>query len=501
MAYCTVAEYTLNNTEKFISVTKARDNGTEVQLQDTVCTGMMRVPQGQFINAFFDSQEREPIPDCTVRVAFCRSTDCKVYISPTAINDDMDTAFYQFEEDTVYIYVIAGWCETFSFLLHYRAVRFSRQHLPVVVTSSTSGYVTSPGYDDMKPYPAFLNATFRLNITQGEVVLVSFPHFSVEMHPVCRYDSLTLSVDSGKDLRWVKCGVSDLALQVFNASVHLWFQSDNVVQSSGFKMMYTVLNSSQEPLILNNGLLNCSVAHFAEFAHHVNCNLAVECAGKEDEADCSYTTNACGPGLVDAGDKCYYYARVTENLTWYEAYSECLSLNKTLVSPRSPREWERFLRLMGHGSKTSTVYTGLRTSQASVAKVPALYRNMWQWSDQTMALYTHLEDVSHLPIPMCTKLLRDYRMDSLLTASCVHPYTARYVCEKEKSWANAARGDGLLLPSLGVNSTWPKNVTVVPCPSGHVVRDFLACDPQSQCWEANQTSSCETLGECKMKAA
>nr|KAG5698641.1 hypothetical protein BaRGS_003155 [Batillaria attramentaria] len=40
------------------------------------------------------------------------------------------------------------------------------------------------------------------------------------------------------------------------------------------------------------------------------CNLEVECLEAEDEVDCPYSSDACGSGQIEAGDKCYTYEYV-----------------------------------------------------------------------------------------------------------------------------------------------------------------------------------------------
>ncbi|KAL8617016.1 hypothetical protein ACOMHN_014187 [Nucella lapillus] len=270
----------------------------------------------------------------------------------------------------------------------------------------------------------------------------------------------------------------------------LQFVSDNVVQNSGFKMMYTIFNKTEEPKMIAEDLFDCSVPHFQDFAHHLNCNLAVNCIGKEDEMNCDYTSEECGPGHIDAGDKCYTYSRLQRGLSWYEAYSYCLASNQTLVSPSNRQEWENFVDMTLYGRKVSTVYTGLRTAQATAAAVPALYQTMWQWSDKTLGLYIHL-DVQRNSVPACTKYVPSaHRMQ---TASCVKARDSRYVCEAWKSSVDLSP-DSLVMPALDSNYTWSKNVSVVSCPSGHVVRDFLLCDLQSHCQEDRYASPCVVKG-------
>ena len=87
------------------------------------------------------------------------------------------------------------------------------------------------------------------------------------------------------------------------------------------------------------------------------------------------------------------------------------------------------------------------------------------------------------------RLLRESNPTNLQTVSCVQPTDARYVCERWKTTSSLAK-DKVATPSLGGNYTWTKNVTLVTCPPGHLVRDYLSCDLQSQCREEHYESSC-----------
>ncbi|XP_070196645.1 G-protein coupled receptor GRL101-like [Littorina saxatilis] len=354
--------------------------------------------------------------------------------------------------------------------------------------------------------------TLKIEVGSDEVILVSFPHFDIENHTECRYDSLQLSLinssgtselydslqlslinSSGTSELWRRCGVLDLPAQVFHNSVYLKFVSDDSVQRSGFKVVYTILPKAEEPTAVGDDVFDCSVDHFYKFAHHFNCNLAVNCDGEEDEKNCSYSSEDCGAGSIDAGEKCFTYSRVEKGLSWYDAYSRCLRQNETLANPRDPEEWGIFKEAMSYGKKTATVYTGLRTSQNTVAEVPSLYRDLWQWSDTTIALYVNVS-LRSIAIPMCTYFRVEEGPHNLATVSCVVPMDARFVCERLKSSTVETPG-GVTLPLLETNATWSKNITLMPCPSGHVVRDFLSCDLQSQCRDERDRKLCETEGD------
>ena len=409
VAGCVVAERTVG-TERFVNITKEHGNRTALTSDEvTQCEGEISVTSGYGIDAFFDTLVMEPESDCQLQVFFCKKkiSKCEVEVFGYTMEDDSSSSqdFFQFQDHHMHVDVSAQHCSNFHLQLHYRAVPLSSFHsLPVVNTSSTSGYITTPGYEDGKNYLADMNTTVQLSIAEDQVILLSFPHFHLENHTVCRYDSLKLYTvnSSGNFLYKTLCGQQDLPLMVFNDNVVISFVSDSIIHRSGFKMLFTILPKSNAPRIVHDDLLDCSVAHYEQFAPHVNCNLAVECAGKEDERQCPYSSQECQPGEIDAGETCYTYTRLQKELSWYDAYSQCLNMNQTLVNPGSPLAWSNFMRVMSYGRKTSVVYTGLRTSQTPANGVPALYRDMWQWSDQVMGLYVHL-DITTGSVPVCSR--------------------------------------------------------------------------------------------------
>ncbi|KAK7474463.1 hypothetical protein BaRGS_00034285 [Batillaria attramentaria] len=190
-----------------------------------------------------------------------------------------------------------------------------RRKLWVTYTTpnSDAGYVTTPFYGESAPYLNHINDSFILDLPPNHVVMISFSDFDIADHNNCRNDSVTLYeiVQRNTSQVWKKCGPYTLGLpaQVFRNSLRLDVQSNLTRFNAGFKMLFTVLPESQEPESLGNGTYNCSVPHFERFRPHFNCNLVKECQDMEDERDCSYTSDECGVGFVDLGDKCFTFPR------------------------------------------------------------------------------------------------------------------------------------------------------------------------------------------------
>nr|KAG5695272.1 hypothetical protein BaRGS_028207 [Batillaria attramentaria] len=203
--------------------------------------------------------------------------------------------------------------------------------LEEVPLSSRSGYVTSFAFDGQTRYAHNTQAYATLQVFPGEVVMISFPHFDLEKDGGCRADRVSLYEEGywlgslGLWRMWSRCGQDDTPPQIYRGNITLEFVSDATETRSGFKMFYSFHPTSEIPQQLDTGLFNCSVPHYTSFRLHLDCNLETECTAGEDEGDCPYTSAACGPGFVDARNKCYRYVTIRKEITWYDAYEQCRS--------------------------------------------------------------------------------------------------------------------------------------------------------------------------------
>ena len=55
-----------------------------------------------------------------------------------------------------------------------------------------------------------------------------------------------------------KCGQQDILSRVYRSSITFSFHSDDLLQFTGFKMMYAILPKSQGPQELSDNLYRCS---------------------------------------------------------------------------------------------------------------------------------------------------------------------------------------------------------------------------------------------------
>ena len=363
------------------------------------------------------------------------------------------------------------------------------EDLPVVRLTDTVSYVTSPRFNGLDLlYPSLYDGEFDLHVTDDECVMISFTHFALEPAESCAYDYLEFSVTALTDT-WTLCGLQDIPLRVYHSSVHLSFHSDSSDQFTGFKMMYAILPRSQEPQQLSDNLYNCSVPHFHSFKPLLSCNMVTECQGNEDEEDCSYYSNDCGPGALDAETKCYRFVRHDSHISWNDGHLECIEDNQNLVTLATQEEFWKFRRIMASGRNLRLVYIGAQLVDR-MQDLPAetMYKYFWQWVDGRTAILLNIA-ADESPT-RCAYY--DPSNGNIESQDCREAKNADVVCEFEKLNAHSVNKSKVqLVSSVSIDlndALW--NVSMAQCPSGHVTRDFLSCDTRGQCGAKESMTSC-----------
>ncbi|KAK7503736.1 hypothetical protein BaRGS_00004859, partial [Batillaria attramentaria] len=385
---------------------------------------------------------------------------------------------------------------SFYFRFSFFLIESSEKHkLPVTKITNTTGYITTFAFDGKIRYANYIyfqNA--EVTVPAGYFLLVSFPHVDIQESPSCQLDGLSLALyeswqgSSQYWQEWIKCGRENIPAKIYNTSLSVDFSSDKAVSGTGFKMFYSIHPANQQPERLTSGLFNCSVPYFHTFQLHFSCNLATDCVEGEDEMDCPYKSYVCGPHLIDAGSKCLQYIEVGREITWYDAYQQCTDMGKRLVSPRTHTEWGMFTNILTYGKTTRPVFVGLTTSPSNMA---AMYRDVWHWTDQTMAFYANMY-AQHLAKPSCA-LVPAIHQDRLQPVACAASTYVNYLlCESDKpvnstttimpTLSPGTRSTSQFLSEKGAQLTW--------CPGGHMTLDFLSCDPEAQCNFLQYATSC-----------
>ena len=204
---------------------------------------------------------------------------------------------------------------------------------------------------------------------------------------------LTISINKGIDqiltvMRSRGFDSTDLATKICNTDVplaHLIKDMELVVSHSteqgsrlginiydvGFRLFFSILPRRMAPKRLADRTWNCSVPHWPQFRSHLQCNLCTECHGAEDEANCSHTTDRCGPGFLELGGACFFYRRrPRKKLTWMAASDVCTRWGGKLASLNTQRKWQDALRIL----KTKVWYR----FKAFVGLLPpSAFKSLW----------------------------------------------------------------------------------------------------------------------------
>ena len=290
---------------------------------------------------------------------------------------------------------------------------------------------------------------------------------------------------------WRKCGVQNIPARVYRSSIHLFFHTDDWGVRTGFKMMYAIFPRSQEPQQLSDNLYNCSVPHFHSFKPLLSCNMVTECQGNDDEEDCSYYSNDCGQGALDAGTKCYRFARPEGTITWNDANYQCTQNKQNLVTLATPEEFGRFRQIMASVRNLRLVYIGAQLVDR-MQDVPGetMYKYLWQWVDGRTAIFFNITTYDY-PQKCAYYYPGDGNIHSQDYRRSFH---ADVVCEFYKlntQSVNQSKVKVVSSVSTDLDYTvW--NVSMVHCPSGHVTRDFLSCDTRGQCGAKESMTSCHS---------
>ncbi|KAK7488963.1 hypothetical protein BaRGS_00019767 [Batillaria attramentaria] len=109
------------------------------------------------------------------------------------------------------------------------------------------GYVTTFGFDGRTHYSHRTRACFELILPIEHLVMVSFPHFDIEESSYCEMDFVNLYNDNETVRIWKMCGSQDIPPQIYNTSITLHFFAGDERSGTGFKLIYTIHNVSDQP--------------------------------------------------------------------------------------------------------------------------------------------------------------------------------------------------------------------------------------------------------------
>ena len=422
-----------------------------------------------------------------------------------------------------------------------------------VLTSETTGFVTSPGFDVTRTYSPFLDAWCNVTVPTEHVVMVSFPYFALLSTPRMKtplghgsFVSLSAVTPTGQAENEETLHKTEyISPRVFLASVlTVRFVSDHLglknEQRSGMNMSFSFHPTLTAPRVLvGTEFFNCSVPHYAAFQQHLHCNMRRECEGREDEGShCHFSSALCKGGMA-AGGKCYFPVDSDRTVSWQRARAECQKKGSELAMMKTPREWEAFWAIPHITANWKCVYLGLYLNPRGLHP---LYRKTWMWLDGSPSFEAKVTaghfvwvDVMnyHLAVKAEGTLLKSVPQYERHNKGC-----SRFVCENVHSSSNCSVSSNSGSKSIssssnsssrsssssssssnhcrsGSNSNMHRTLHLVRisgqkgnvsqlaakqlglfhCPDGHLVHAFLRCYIESHCGVDVATSHCSVSVE------
>ena len=244
-----------------------------------------------------------------------------------------------------------------------------------------AGSISTPGWDGVTSYFLAMYTRTSVRVPEGHVVMVSVLHMDIPgSYSICGNVHAAWSTHTGM-LRGFLCGntipgpelYDDTESKLLTLTFYAWGMGRAV---KGFRLQFSFYPRSARPLRLPDGTWNCSVANWPDFRHHFPCNLHAECARGEDEEQCPYTSDLCGPGRLTIGGRCYFYGwrsmhkvykketfdRYQEN--WSYAEKTCRIKGARLASLGSYQEMSE-VREMLYKTDTPVLLIGMTPVDAS----------------------------------------------------------------------------------------------------------------------------------------
>ncbi|KAK7102516.1 hypothetical protein V1264_020722 [Littorina saxatilis] len=414
--------------------------------------------------------------------------------------EDVPPKVFILSNKAMFVLSMSQYLPSYAFRIHFSALPFSmRPQLEHILISEKKGYITSPGWDGhTNTFPGH-DCWTRLDVPPEHAVMLTF--LDLELSPSVFDDcpqEFVLVMTGGTTRQHViqkVCGFSPPEPELFKTDVmHVQFYtSADFVQYTGFRLLYSFYTIPTMPKRDVNGRWNCSVPDWPEFQQHFPCNLLADCAEAEDEEGCPYTSPLCDKGHFHWGTSCYRYFRTTAKISWNEASQDCQRHGSHLVSLNDASEWRNVTSLLSQ-YHVKSIHTGLRSASASL---PLSYRDVFQWTDDTVAYLYHL-DVGRERSPLCswfhtTDFQPGSRLAGLRATNCDSRLETDYVCERHIGPEDPERRSSDFPQPVRRQGHVDHDQSHVICPAGHLTHNFLSCDVQSACWANDLESAVSCL--------
>ncbi|KAK7479399.1 hypothetical protein BaRGS_00029316, partial [Batillaria attramentaria] len=374
-----------------------------------------------------------------------------------------------------------------SGLLTRLEVRFSaiptRPELEFAFTSLVTGYVQTPGWSKLEPYPPYLDSCVTVKAPSQHFIMTSL--LAIEFDANIFHNPLSVVQDCEKKtyMRSVINWNSKKGRLVQSDALSLHFESFQG-KLSGFKFIFSFHNQSALPQRLPDGKWNCSVPHWADFQQHFLCTLYPECAGGEDDVVCFSRDDSCGQNIFST-QRCFTFVEPTDAtvqntstalfnnlLSWQAARYECTSRKMRLPSLESMCK-QLMIVIFLNVNDFENIYIGL------TAATEPLYEKLWRLPSGVIAYNIYI--VSHIPLnhpPACGTIMPSKATE---VVNCMAKTLSGILCELEVELPTSSQDDTIRIQTATINAN-ASGVDLTLCSANHSMHTFLACDVDSDCW-------------------
>ncbi|XP_019619960.1 PREDICTED: CUB and sushi domain-containing protein 1-like [Branchiostoma belcheri] len=193
------------------------------------------------------------------------------------------------------------------------------------VLSGDSGSFTSPGYPSN--YLNNQRCSWRISVSPGKVVAISFEAMDIESHHHCNYDYLNVhdgSTSAFPELAKL-CGNSADQVLTTGSDAFLFFRSDGSVTKSGFSASFRAVDPPTPVQTCSPDLFTCENGNCV--SHGVRCDGNDDCGDGSDEASEQCQSGCGGPSFLRGASGSF------ESMNYPSAYSN-----------RANCEWNIFVR-------------------------------------------------------------------------------------------------------------------------------------------------------------
>ncbi|KAL8567159.1 hypothetical protein ACOMHN_033061 [Nucella lapillus] len=373
-----------------------------------------------------------------------------------------------------------GRTSALTFAFKFQVLLECERQLLVSCLSASKGFIETPGWSEGNPYMNNMDSCVTLHVPDDHVAMISLVSIDLQL---CKNGRNCLDYlefyqtenCTGRPQETI-CQARDLKPKLVKDSQALSFRffSDSRLRRTGFRLLYSFHDRSEEPLQLAGGKWDCTVPYYDSFKHHFTCIAETLCSDKRDKATCP-ENDLCGPNLVRFAGSCYRVFEPSDLTTWTRASRTCNNYGSGLAVLNGAVELNKTIQFAKEAEVNDYVFIGLRMT--SSVRLNEMYQNTWLWSDDTLAVYLPLTFANVEP-PYCGAL----KGASLTMVSCDMKLKAAFVCETDFTPEHTSNDTGIFLTSP---TPWSRE-NMTTCGHGQVTHTFLACDVSSNCSVANQ---------------